>query len=432
MSSESFVIVNKDSMTSCSIVNIAEVDKAVNVAVDDAQQEKSTSPATSSLSASSGAAAIDPKVFEYFKLVRDVSQDESASGSAPASLAALAAKVMDKSASEQWNEWSALFEEHVADRAATSLPVEEMQSNEQVERKCVSLEKGIEMGAQLLAESINSVVEDTDNEAADVEVEPFEVQDPLELYIRAVREENEKLKQLVEQNNEAMKKQLKTVQSWQEEVNSTRTEIALLKQENQVLRSKISAGAPATANDDEGSFIWDSMTSELGAMKSQLDRVPQLEQLLQEKQNELEEVYQKLSAAKTEVKALNLQVAELRIARIREQDALELMKTNLELSNSEILTIDELRKKAEVEVAQLEKQLSEVLEQNSLLQEKLERGAPVLTLPIGSTEAGSERHHHGRRAHRAHKKHMRRVSDNIVAGVGAGLVLESFRQYRAT
>lgn len=438
--SDSFVVINKDSMSSCSIVNIQE-------------EEMSTDNLIGDIDAAKAASAVDPKVVEYFKLVRGVSHDDSASmnNSAPASLAQLAARAceqqMDRSASEQWAEWSTAFKSNLdadaslgqlATTRVSSLPAAEPTvATGDPSRNCQSLETGIELGARVLAEAINSVATDTDNEN---ELEPFNEAVPndmsaLETYLRAVREENERLKKVVEQNNEAMKKQLRIVQSWQEEVASTRAAyaqlqaesesvVAKLKEENEMLKEKHNAGVKS--GDESGSFIWDSMSSELGAMKSKLDRVPMLEASLNEKEIMLEECQKKLAAARAEVKAMNLQVAELRIARIKEQEANDEIKKQLELLAGSVDNEEKLRKAAEDEVKKLEAQVSELLEENAALKEKVELGTPVVNISTG--ESG----HHSRRGHRHHKKHMRRLSDNIVAGVGAGLVLESFRQYRAT
>lgn len=334
-------------------------------------------------------------------------------------------------------------------RCGSSLPIQEdgILTGSQA-RKCQSLENGITLGAAVIKESINKVVEDSeeDSEAAREELAVPANCDvsAFEGYLRALREENERLKQVLECNNEAMKRQLKIVQKWQEEVHTTRVAynglkeeseavVEKLKNENETLKEKLrDAGETKSTNTDDGgreskatgSFFWDDMSMEMSEMRQIFERVQFLEDALEQKEKLLEEADAKVTPSKDEIKQLNLQIAELRIQKIKEQNVVDLLKNQLEIYTNDFKKEEVARKRVELEIGKLEVELEKMREERAVLLEKLELGNPVLALGLAERLKS--------RMHRHHKRQSRKSSRHSnVSDVGEPQ-LESYTQFRAT
>jgi len=207
-------------------------------------------------------------------------------------------------------------------------------------------------------------------------------------------------------------------------------ELAALAQNAVESVNKLARQQSSKTDKASDSFFWDNeMSYELSEMRTALERVYQLEHVLREKDGDIEQLQEKLASSKEEVKKMNIEIAELRIARVKEQTVVEVLKNQLELYTADFKAEEESRKAAEEEVRKLEIQLEEMQEERAELREKLELGPAVVNIgePVVPVESRRQKHHHKRAIH-----HIRKLSRGHVAGVAEGLNLESFKQYRAT
>ena len=189
-----------------------------------------------------------------------------------------------------------------------------------------------------------------------------------ELFLKELRVENEKLKEVVLSNNESMKKQLKVVQSWQQEVVDVRKsftdlkkesqeKISVLEKENDQLRKKVLELTDGQEGHDKvyprlqspsvnqnnssevslvtgegkslntkslGDYYWDDLSLGLEEMRQKLDKIGLLEKLNDDKKNEIGRLLEELSLAKETITRLQQQLTggadEMVLESVREED----------------------------------------------------------------------------------------------------------------
>lgn len=256
-----------------------------------------------------------------------------------------------------------------------------------------------------------------------------------EAVLRNLRIENESLRTVVDSNNAAMKRQLKIVQSWQEEVVNMRKayaelkeeseeRILQLKQEKEDLRNGVeprpelrNRSISRTSIGSESSYFWDS--NDITELRTKIERLQELEKSNIEKGTQLEEALAKLERANEKCELLNSEVNELRkqlfgnpnvIPADGAPDGLiSVLRAQIRHCQQETVVESQAKMQAMDRITSLQKELEETRHEKFNLEQLLYMGPAVVDLkgasapplPYGPTDdviadlnGGKHRHKH--------------------------------------
>jgi myosin heavy subunit len=216
----------------------------------------------------------------------------------------------------------------------------------------------------------------------------------LENYLKELRDENEKLKSALEKNNYLMKQQLKNLQDWQMKNSQTIDEhkrmsdeskaiIEQLRLENNRLKDQVSQGMASFKSVEE-------LTAELASLRSKCDQLNSYEKLDVISELQTQNLTKELVDAKQTINSLSLETNSLKNELNEANERLRsvpIMKSQLEIYERDF-KVEEMAKLAALkEVDALEKEIEKLKKNKEEMEEKLEKGAPVLDLktePTGS------------------------------------------------
>lgn len=226
-----------------------------------------------------------------------------------------------------------------------------------------------------------------------------------EAVLRNLRIENESLRTVVDANNAAMKRQLKIVQSWQEEVVDMRKayadlkeeseeRIMQLKQEKEDLLDKMDRVEPRnrsisrTSIGSESSYFWDS--NDLTELRSKIERLQELETSNAEKVTQLDDALAQLARANEKCQLLNSEVNELRKQLFGNPNVIpvdgapdgliSVLRAQIRHCQQETVAESQAKMQAMDRITQLQNDLEEVRREKLFLEQKLSMGLPVVDL----------------------------------------------------
>ena len=212
----------------------------------------------------------------------------------------------------------------------------------------------------------------------------------LEIYLKEVKEENEKLKAELEKNNHFMKQQLKNLHEWQTKYNqeielhkqvvqhseALTQENDCLKGENDTLKDKV--------NELEGmTSLVDQLTAEVQTLRSKCELMGNYQKFDVPSELQTQELNSRLVEYQIKIDVLNTEInnlkRELSGAHSR-LDTLPAMESQLYVFERDF-KIEEMSKMAALkEVAQLEQEIERLKLMNSQLEERLDKGSPALDI----------------------------------------------------
>jgi DNA repair exonuclease SbcCD ATPase subunit len=226
-----------------------------------------------------------------------------------------------------------------------------------------------------------------------------------ENYLKELRDENEKLKSALEKNNNVMKQQLKHLQDWQMKNNQTIDEhkrmsdeskaiIEQLRLENNGLKDQV-----LNLEGMAGLKLIEEMNEELAILRSKCDQLNSYEKLDVISELQTQNLTKELVDSKQTVNSLTLEVNSLKKVLNEANERLEslpIMKSQLEIYERDF-KVEQMAKLAAIkEVDVLEKEIEKLKKNKNEMEEKLEKGAPVLDLKAEPTVGKS---HHRRNRH---------------------------------
>lgn len=234
-----------------------------------------------------------------------------------------------------------------------------------------------------------------------------------EAVLRNLRIENESLRSVVDANNAAMKRQLKIVQSWQEEVVSMRKAYADLKEESEerIMQlkqekedlldrlngvearnrsdSRTSIGSVSrTSIGSESSYFWDS--HEITELRSKIERLQELEKSNLEKESQLEDALAQVERSKEKCHLLSSEVDELRKQLFGNPNILpsdgapdgliSVLRAQIRHCQQETVVESQAKMQAMDRITQLQRELEEVRREKVALEQTLSMGPPIVDL----------------------------------------------------
>ena len=226
-----------------------------------------------------------------------------------------------------------------------------------------------------------------------------------EAVLRNLRIENESLRSVVDANNAAMKRQLKIVQSWQEEVVSMRKAYADLKEESEErimqlkqekgdLLDKLNGVEPRnrsvsrTSIGSESSYFWDS--HEITELRSKIERLQELEKSNTEKESQLEDVLAQLERSEEKCQLLSSEVDELRKQLFGNPNVLptdgapdgliSVLRAQIRHYQQETVVESQAKMQAMDRITQLQKELEELRREKMVLEQTLSMGPAIVDL----------------------------------------------------
>jgi DNA repair exonuclease SbcCD ATPase subunit len=244
----------------------------------------------------------------------------------------------------------------------------------------------------------------------------------LENYLKELRDENEKLKSALEKNNYLMKQQLKNLQDWQMKNNQTIDEhkrmsdeskaiIEQLRLENNRLKDQVSQGMASFKSVEE-------LTAELASLRSKCDQLNSYEKLDVISELQTQNLTKELVDAKQTINSLSLETNSLKNELNEANERLRsvpIMKSQLEIYERDF-KVEEMAKLAALkEVDALEKEIEKLKKNKEEMEEKLEKGAPVLDLKTEPTV--------GKTHHRRNRHGMGKLGRSPIPALSVGAVL---------
>ncbi|CAG2173758.1 unnamed protein product [Oppiella nova] len=246
----------------------------------------------------------------------------------------------------------------------------------------------------------------------------------LELYLKELRDENEKLKTELEKNNEFMKQQLKNLHEWQSknsEIIEDHKRVAQqskqlveengrLVDENHRLNDRVS-----DLEGMAGLKLVEELSTEVATLRSRCEQMASYEKLdvtselkSQELSSHLVESQMKVDAMADEINALKAKLSDS-AAKLETMSA---MKSQLLVFERDF-KLEEMSKLAALkEVTELEATVEELKKKLSDAEERLEKGAPTVELKEELTVGkGRRRSRHSGRLFQAIQNHYRQCLD---------------------
>jgi hypothetical protein len=292
--------------------------------------------------------------------------------------------------------------------------VDDFQNDLQIEEQEILTEKLSHLEKQLDEELKTSLkILSNSNSLAQIEsntdLSNDSLSNDLENYLKELRDENEKLKSALEKNNHVMKQQLKNLQDWQIKNNQTIDEhkrmsdeskaiIEQLRLENDRLKAQVS-----NFEGMAGSKSVEELTAELVNLRSECDQLKSYEKLDVISELQTQNLTKELVDAKQTINSLTLEINSLKKEFNEANERLEslpIMKSQLEIYERDF-KVEEMAKLAALkEVDALEKEIEKLKKNKNEMEEKLEKGAPILDL---KTEPTVGKAHHRRNRHRLGK-----------------------------
>ncbi len=292
--------------------------------------------------------------------------------------------------------------------------VDDFQNDLQIEEQEILTEKLSHLEKQLDEELKTSLkILSNSNSLAQIEsntdLSNDSLSNDLENYLKELRDENEKLKSALEKNNHVMKQQLKNLQDWQIKNNQTIDEhkrmsdeskaiIEQLRLENDRLKAQVS-----NFEGMAGSKSVEELTAELVNLRSECDQLKSYEKLDVISELQTQNLTKELVDAKQTINSLTLEINSLKKELNEANERLEslpIMKSQLEIYERDF-KVEEMAKLAALkEVDALEKEIEKLKKNKNEMEEKLEKGAPILDL---KTEPTVGKAHHRRNRHRLGK-----------------------------
>ena len=221
----------------------------------------------------------------------------------------------------------------------------------------------------------------------------------LELYLKDLRDENEKLKVTLENNNIVMKNQLKNLQDWQlqmtanqqkqvEKEHEYKSKIEKLTTENSDLKERV--------NQLEGMAdlkLVEELGVEVAELRSQVAEIEQYKKLNYHLTSKLEEVKNELEILTKEKQLLDVQMQGAN----EELSCYPALKEQLSIYEKDF-KVEELAKIAAIrEIQKLEAELEKVKFEKEEIEAKLERGQLHAELKDDESSVGRRSHRHHRR-----------------------------------